>query len=35
MVAAMIAMVVAMVVAMVLAMEEGRRVAPGRQGPGA
>jgi len=28
------AMVVAMV-AMVLAMEEGRRVAPGRQGPGA
>jgi len=34
MVAAMIAMVVAMV-AMVLAMEEGRRVAPGRQGPGA
>jgi len=34
MVAAMIAMVVAMV-AMVLAMEEGRRVAPGRHGPGA
>ena len=34
MVAAMIAMVVAMV-AMVLAMEKGRRVAPGRQGPGA
>lgn len=31
----MVAAMIAMVVAMVLAMEEGRRVAPGRQGPGA